>query len=76
VWAKFLQFRVGIGVDFKNADDRIYHFERIDTEEFFPDDEAIRKGIAKPGGAPVSVGPVSLRIALESAEPPAQDIAL
>jgi len=49
VWAKFLQFRVGIGVDFKNADDRIYHFERIDTEEFFPDDEAIRKGIAKPG---------------------------
>jgi len=27
-------------------------------------------------GAPVSVGPVSLRIALESAEPPAQDIAL
>jgi hypothetical protein len=51
VWAKFLQFLgvgLDIGVDFKNADDRIYHFERIDTEEFFPDEEAIRKRMATP----------------------------
>lgn len=51
VWTSFLQFLglgVDIGVDFKNGKSKTCHFERIDTEEFFPDEEAIRARMASP----------------------------
>lgn len=51
VWAKFLQF-LGLGVDVgansTSLTETIYHFERIDTEESFPDEDAIRKRMASP----------------------------
>lgn len=48
IWAKFMQI-IGLGIDFglemKIVDRQLYHFERIDTEEYFPDEETIRKSV-------------------------------
>jgi hypothetical protein len=43
---------VGLGVDLetglKKMDDHVYKFERMETEEIFPDDDFIRKSMATP----------------------------
>jgi hypothetical protein len=51
IWTTFLE-TVGLGVDLetglKKMDDHVYKCERMETEEFFPDDDFIRKSMATP----------------------------
>lgn len=51
VWAKFLQALGGVSIDTTvgKKNEEIYKFDRIDTEEFFPDEEFIRKSLSAPG---------------------------
>ncbi|KAM3079858.1 hypothetical protein ACMFMF_003279 [Clarireedia jacksonii] len=51
VWAKFLQFLdlgIDVGIDMMNEDISVYELDCIDTEEFFPDEEMIKRGVANP----------------------------
>ncbi|KAK2882510.1 hypothetical protein FQN49_000276 [Arthroderma sp. PD_2] len=54
IWAQFLKF-LGFAVDMEvksnNFNQKILQFERIDTEEIFPDDDFIRKAMATPAVA-------------------------